>query len=147
MAEAITMAARIHSIYTTGKESFPAASGSAWYQPYVDYAYDNGILAAGDYFTDANAAIERASFAYIFSRALPAEALPAVNRVADGAIPDVDTDEDFVDNIYQLYRAGILAGSDSQGTFHPYTAISRAECAAIVSRMAESDNRVSFTLN
>ena len=78
--------------------------------------------------------------------ALPEEGLPPVNRVADDAIPDVPMTERFAGAVYKLYRAGILTGSDAAGTFRPQTGVTRAEAAAIVSRMAESGSRKSVTL-
>ena len=47
LAEAVAMAARIHSRYGSGIESF--AQGSPWYQVYVDYAVNNGLLSAGEF--------------------------------------------------------------------------------------------------
>ena len=52
----------------------------------------------------------------------------------------------YASPVYKLYRAGILTGGDAKGTFSPLTYITRAECATIVARMADSDNRVEFTL-
>ncbi len=43
--------------------------------------------------------------------------------------------------ILRLYRAGVLSGSDALGTFHPDRPISRAETAAIVSRVAQPGRR------
>lgn len=54
--------------------------------------------------------------------------------------------DSFADPVYKLYRAGILTGSDANGTFHPQTYITRAEASALVARMAGSANRVSFLL-
>ena len=145
VAEAITMAARIHSIYTTGSENF-VASGP-WYQVYLDYAYQNGIITKAYYNSDVNQKATRAQFAEIFANALPAEGLSPMNSVADNAIPDVKMSASYAASVYKLYRAGILAGGNAKGTFSPGTFITRAECAAIVSRMAESNNRVAFSLN
>lgn len=144
VAEAITMAARIHSIYTTGSENF-VASGP-WYQVYLDYAYQNGIITKAYYNSDVNQKATRAQFAEIFANALPADGLSPMNSVADNAIPDVKMSASYAASVYKLYRAGILAGGNAKGTFSPGTFITRAECAAIVSRMAESNNRVAFTL-
>jgi hypothetical protein len=44
LAETVTIAARIHSIHATGEEAF--AHGAPWYQVYVDYALNNGILSS-----------------------------------------------------------------------------------------------------
>lgn len=146
IAEAITMAARIHSIYTTGTESFVQKSGQAWYQVYLDYAYKNGIISQSDYTCDVSQKITRAKFAAIFAKALPSKALAAKNTVADGKIPDVPTSASYAAAVYQLYRAGIFSGSDEKGSFYPQKTISRAEAAAVVSRMADSDNRVAVSL-
>ena len=83
------------------------------------------------------------SMSVIVARALPDAALPAVNTVANGAIPDVYRSDT---GIYKLYRAGILAGSDSKGTFRPNAAITRAEVAAVLVRMADPNTRQLFTL-
>ena len=84
-AEAVTLAARMHQLHTTG--SVTLASGSpVWYQTYVDYAKANKIIGA-DY--DWTAPATRAGYMAIFANALPDDALAAINPVADGAIPDV----------------------------------------------------------
>lgn len=146
LAETITMAARIHSIYTYGEENFDQSTGGMWYQTYLDYAYNNGIIARKYYNTDVTKKATRAQFAEIFAKSLPEEALSAISSIADGAIPDVDTSDSYAQYVYLLYRAGILTGGDAMGTFSPQTFITRAEAATIVSRMAESDNRKQFTL-
>ena len=145
VAEAITMATRIHSIYSTGREDF--TQSGKWYQVYLDYALENGIIDQRCYESDVTQKATRAQFAEIFAKSLPAEALAEMNSVADDAIPDVKMSDSFAAFVYKLYRAGILTGSDANGTFNPQTYITRAEAAAIVSRMAESNNRVSITLN
>ncbi len=146
VAEAITMAARMHSIYTTGTENFDQSSGSAWYQCYLDYAYENGIIGYDYYNSDVTFAATRSEYAEIFANALPEEALAPINRILDGAIPDVNGKAWYAPSVYKLYRAGILTGGDANGTFAPDTYITRAESAAIVSRVASSDLRVSFSL-
>lgn len=145
IAEAIAMAARIHSIYTTGTDNF--TQDTPWYQCYLDYAYQNQIISYAYYNCDAKHKATRAQFAEIFAAALPDEALFAMNNIADNAIPDVKTKDSCSESIYKLYRAGILAGGDAKGTFSPGTFITRAECATIVARMADSDNRMSFSLS
>ena len=144
VAQAITMAARVHSIYTTGAESFQPSG--IWYQVYLDYAFQNGIISYAYYNSDVTQTATRARFAEIFANALPAEALSPINKVTEGAIPDVPASAYDAGHVYKLYRAGILSGSDVNGTFSPDSYITRQEAAAIVSRMAESSSRVKFTL-
>ena len=145
VAQAITMAARIHSQYTTGKESFGQSSGGAWYQPYVDYAKKNRII-DDQYDKLLNKKATRAQFADIFSKALPDKGLKKINTVPDRAIPDVSMKDSYAEGVYKLYRAGILSGNNSKGTFAPLSTITRAEAAAIVARMADEGQRVKVTL-
>ena len=147
LAEAITMAARIHSIYSTGSESFRQDSGEAWYRCYLDYAYENDVIDYSYYNRDPDVPATRAQYADIFAHALPAEALAEINAITDGAIPDVSLRNRYAASIYRLYRAGILTGGDEKGTFAPNDFITRAESAAIVSRMASSAYRVHFSLD
>ena len=140
VAQTITMAARLHSIYTTGTENF--VQSGTWYQTYVDYCKENGILARD--FDDYNAPAQRGDFAVILAAALPAEALGAINTVS--SIPDVAPSDENADAIYTLYRSGILTGNDAAGTFGPETSINRAAAAAILTRMADPTLRKQITL-
>ena len=145
LAEAITMAARIHSIYNTGSENF-VQSGDAWYQVYLDYAYKKNIINKSMVQTDVTRKATRSEFAAIFAKAMDNDGLYALNKVASGSIPDVSSKTANSTAIYKLYRAGVLTGSDGQHSFKPDSYITRAECAAIVSRMGESDNRILFSM-
>lgn len=140
IAEAITIAARVHSIYTTGTEDFE--QGAVWYQVYVDYAVENGILADGDFsVNDYSRAANRAEMVYIFAKALPEEELKSQNVVT--LLPDVDEDTIYFEFINLLYAAGVLSGSDEHGTFNPLNNITRAEAAAIISRVILPEARIS----
>lgn len=142
VAEAVKLAACLHSIYHTGSAEF--ASSSPWYQTYVDYALQNGILKAAR--SDYTQPASRAVFASVLAAALPAEALTAINTIADGAIPDVSMSASYADAVYLLYRAGVLTGSDSAGRFLPSSTIKRSEAAAIVTRMADPSLRRTISL-
>ena len=91
-----------------------------------------------------NAAVTRAEFVHIFHAA--ADDLREMNTVADNAIPDVKTGNAFAAKIYDFYRAGILTGSDVNGTFHPTDSIKRSEVATILIRMYDSSVRRSIIL-
>ena len=139
-AQAITMAARLHKIYTTGNGDF--AASSPWYKSYTDYAQSQKIISSAP--SSPNMALTRQEFAAILANALPDNALPQVNQIADGVLPDVYRSDTA---IYKLYRAGILTGNDSKGTFLPNSSISRAEAAAILVRMADPNSRMLLTLS
>ena len=141
VASALALACRLHSIYKTGEGTF--TQGDPWYQVYVDYAVNNGIITAGQ-FSDYNANATRAQFAAILAKALPDEALPAVNSVT--VLPDVADGASYLPSALLLYNAGILTGSDAAGSFRPDTTIQRSEVATIVTRMADQSLRRTFSL-
>ncbi|MBD5134126.1 MAG: redoxin domain-containing protein [Clostridiales bacterium] len=136
LAETITMAARIHSIYYNGSANFQ--QNTPWYSVYVDYAKQVGIITR-DY-TNYNVAATRAQFASIFAHALPASALAGINDIADGAFSDVSASHANAQEIYLLYRAGVLTGNG--GKFSPASSIRRSEAATIITRMALPNQRV-----
>lgn len=142
IAQAIKLACVLHATYYDSTIS-PSASGE-WYQSYVDYAKENGIIAAN--YADYNAAATRAQFAQIIGAALPEEALTQINDIEDGAIPDVQQSTNYGSTVYRLYRAGVFTGSGSTGAFYPNNSIKRSEVVAVVTRMADPSLRMSVTI-
>ncbi len=142
VAECVTIAARVHSIYHTGADSFQ--QGKPWYQVYMDYAVKNGLLVKER--TDCNDPVDRAFFTILMSRTLPAEALEPINEVPEGAIPDVKATGSCHDAMYLFYRAGILTGYDATGEAKPEKGLLRSEAAAILIRLVNPDARKTFTL-
>ena len=141
--ETMIIASRLHHIYNGGDGIF--VQGKPWYQVYVDYAVEEGIISEGQ-FPDYKAAASRSQFASILIKALPSDALSVINSIPDGSIPDLTQGHDYYDAVYTLYRAGILTGSDSAGSFKPNSSITRAEAAAIITRMADPATRKSLSL-
>lgn len=141
LGEAAALAARIHSIYTTGQEAF--TQGSPWYQVYVDYCKSNGILTWE--LGDMTAQATRAQFVQLLDAAVPRNVLPEYNIIDQGAIPDVDLSAPYAQAVYRFYRAGITGG-DTSGSFMPDKTITRAEVAAIVSRVADPELTVDTSL-
>ena len=137
VGQAIAMAARVRSIYRTGKSDF--TQGVPWYQVYVDYAIETGMIVDND-FSDYTRAATRAEMAFIFSRAIPRAEFPEVNVVI--SLPDVNNGTPYSDSILMLYKAGVLTGNDSKGTFNPGSNITRAEASAIISRIILPETRV-----
>jgi uncharacterized repeat protein (TIGR02543 family) len=142
-AEAVTLAARMHQLYTTGGITLDNGE-PVWYQSYVDYALENGIISNTNYDWDAPAT--RADYVAIFANALPEEALPFINEVADGSIPDVPMDHPQAAAIYKLYRVGILEGVDGDHYFLPDTNIKDCEIAVVAARMMNPEARVEFSI-
>ena len=142
VGEAVKLAACLHSIYETGAADF--TQGDPWWRVYADYCLEQGLIGA-DY-SDYSNAISRAQFAVLLSTALPDEALSVMNELDDGAIPDVRLSDDCGEAVYKLYRAGVLTGSDSEGTFRPATNLRRSEMAAIISRMVHVTERKTVSI-
>lgn len=142
VAEAVTMAARARNSYNGGTNNDFKAS-SVWYQTYVDYAIENGIIKKGD-FDRYDRVATRAEMAYIFAHALPDKGMKAINKVT--SLPDVDSNTKYSKEIFTLYNAGILTGSDTKGTFLPDNPITRSEAAAIITRITLSSERKTLNL-
>lgn len=70
--------------------------------------------------------------------------LPAINDIADNAVPDLAPRSD--QDVLGLYRAGILNGVDDQGTFMGAKTLTRAEAAAMLARVLKPELQLRFTL-
>ena len=141
LGEAVTLAARLNSIYHTGKAEF--AETTPYYQAYAEYAIHHKIIANhGDYSRPAT----RSQLAALMHSALPPEAYPQINTIPDYIINDVVPGSEHGEAIYTLYRAGILSGSDRFGTFHPDQPITRAEVSALLVRVASPGSRLNIKL-
>ena len=145
LAQTICMAARIHSIYYNDGYNFAAVNGEPWFMPYVRYMKANGLLAP-KYDLTRNTGINydqealRVQFAEILSTSLPDDQLAAVKVTTSISDVPVNSGEARFEAVYQLYDAGVLTG-DGTG-FKPWQTITRAEVAAVVSRMGDVTLRV-----
>ena len=156
VGEAAAVAARLLSLYELGDaESGPAAfdAGGAWYAPYVRYLQSRSVI--GQEFEGLyTAAATRAQMAHIIARILPEKELPEINAEAVSVgyatrkyIQDVDDYTPYQQEILQLYKWGIVSGSDAEGNFRPDSAITRAEYAALLTRLADPELRVQLDWN
>ena len=140
LGEVVTLAARLHKQYWTGSDEFTASSGQAWYTPYVTYAKQAGILEE-DY--DYTAYATREEFVHILARALPEEELSAISETGYRDASSIR----WRDDAQLLTSAGVITGVREQGAlwFKPQNQITRAEVAAIMTRMALPQLRVAGT--
>ncbi len=136
LAEIITLAARIHSILK-GTDIDMTAGDGTWYGPYVAYLETQIGLGFNEGFSPASTA-NRYEFIYLLNVVMSEDLLTPINDIT--ALPD--TSEDF---ILTFYNAGILTGTDDYGTFSPDNSLTRAEAAAMISRIARDTLRISFT--
>lgn len=137
ICEAIKLACMVHrNLYD---KEFRFVQEEPWYQVYVDYAIEHGIV-TGDDFGNLELSVTRAEMTSIFSNSVELDNLLPINTVI--SIPDVAESDMYGKEIYALYRAGVLQGSDSLGTFNPSSNITRAEAATIISKIAIEDQRI-----
>ena len=138
VAQAIKLAAALYQMDNQGKVTL-ANGAEDWYSTYVDYAVAHEIIEV--FYKDYTAAqmnvpVSRSEFVHIFFGAM--NNYKAINTVGDNAIPDVKTADQYGEEIYTFYRAGIVIGSDTKGTFYPNTSIKRSEVATILIRMYDT---------
>ena len=136
VAEAITIASRVSSIYYG--DTIAEAEGK-WYQKNINYALSKGIIGNGQ-FDSYDRPAKRHEVAALFANALPGEEYYPNNAITE--IPDVDKNASYYKDLLTLYRAGVLMGNDVAGTFKPDANITRAETAAIINRAALPEKRL-----
>lgn len=143
-AQITVITARLHSLLRGGDGVLPsAAEGAAWYQSAADYLQancgDESVLyTLKNLKRNANEPCSRLTFVKTLTGVLP-EALPEINTV-NVVIDTGDTD------VAAFYRAGILNGSDAYGTFHESGSLTRGAAAAMLARLADPAQRLTFTL-
>ena len=149
VAQTLKLAACMHQLYYEGAVTIENSPTQPWYQSYVDYCLDKGIISApyGDY----KAAATRKVFIEIFYKALPESEYKAINDIAEGSIGDIRENASWVDAVYTFYRAGILTGYTKNDVYNAHdfgsgSTITRAEVATIMNRMFDAKARVSFTI-
>ena len=140
-ASVITIAARLHSIYKSDNAKFDSGS-SNWYEPYINYAVNNGIC---DSDINPKDIATRSFFVGILGNAVDDSILQQKNKISSDALSDVSGW--YSNTVYAFYRAGILCGNDEYGTFAPDSHITRAEVAAIVMRLVKPSERLEISLS
>lgn len=139
LSEAIKMAAVVHATCNNQTISFSASDGGKWYDAYLNYCVKNRIVSSDEY-SSLDAYATRAQIAHIFAKATSDFAV--VNDIDYDYISDVSERSEYADEILALYRAGILTGDERTRAFRPSYTITRAEAAAIISRVALPTTRI-----
>ena len=131
-AECVTLAARVGAILR-GETIRPAQPGEPWWEPYREYRFPSG--GGGVSYEGAT----RWDFLFmLYLYVYEAGLLEPINAIT--ALPD--SDEAMV---LAYYNAGILTGTDEYGSFQGGKGLTRAEAAAMVSRIIRPGLRLSFT--
>lgn len=134
VAQAITLAARIHS----ATRNYPIdGSDGPWYQTYLDYCQNHSLLynyEIPDLEARLNDKVTRLDTLRILS---VAASLPCLgwNEEETAVVPDVDRDSEYGSLVYDWYRAGIITGDAGTHNFRPDSTITRGEMAAILCRL------------
>ena len=104
-----------------------------------------GIIYSGEY-KNYSAAASRGQIAAIFANSLPAEVLRPINKIEieNTDVTEQVSDEDMINAIYVLYCAGILTGYQD-ATLRPNDPVTRAQIAAVSTRMVDPDLRVAVS--
>ena len=141
VAECAAVAARIRASLTG--EAIPGVTplpGETlpWYQQYLGYM-SSADATLTPMLAHPEEPCSRLQYLLLLNAALPSEQqlLNAINSIT--SLPDTDDD-----TILKFYNAGILTGVDEQGTFDGDKPLTRAECAAMVSRIVRPELRKSF---
>lgn len=142
LAEATAISVRIYRRYHGIADPITTTDGEDWYAPYITLAREYGILPAD--WTDYTAPITRIRAASLMYNTLPTQELGAINQVA--AIPDVAASVSGYQQVLALYNAGVLTGNDKYGNFTPAAYLTRAQFAAMTTRLIDPDYRQKFTL-
>lgn len=141
VAECAAVAARIREKLTgeaiPGVTSLPGET-LPWYQQYLGYM-GSADAKLTPMLTHPEEPCSRMEYLQLLNAALPSGQglLSAINSIT--SLPDTS---DSV--VLSFYNAGILTGVDEQGTFDGGKSLTRAECAAMVSRVVRPELRQSF---
>lgn len=141
VAECAAVAARIRENLTG--EAIPGVTplpGETlpWYQQYLGYM-NSADAALAPLLSRPEEPCSRGEYLQLLNAALPAEQglLSAINSIT--TLPDTN---DAV--VLSFFNAGILTGVDEYGTFDGGKTLTRAEAAAMVSRIVRPELRQSF---
>lgn len=143
IAELVTFAARVRSAYYYGDAEYGAGlhTGSGeWYVKYADYLKAEGVIGT-ELDGRMSGSASRSLTAHILANTLPESELDNINGDAVNKgylsgkfITDVSGDT-YEADIIRLYISGICTGVGDTGDFYPANTITRAEFAAMLTRL------------
>lgn len=143
VGEVVKLAAYLESQANEDDFHLQPITAKPWYSASVAYCIATGIIKSGE-FSDYTRPVTRGEMVRILSATTLARRLPQVNDRdwVKANVPDVAEGDYAADAVYDFYAKGLLQGTDGAMTFRPEGQLSRAEAAAVVSRMARAEQRV-----
>lgn len=141
LCEAVKLAAVVHSIYTGDNYPFDQTAGDHWFDTYMDYAVQAGILYDWE-FGELTQPATRLQMANLFCRAIPQLELEGTPTDHQLSPSDIGGElERYQWSVRNLYWHGVLRGADQDGNFYPNRTITRAEAATILVRLVLPERR------
>ncbi len=139
LVEVIKMASVVHNIYNGGDgESAFKKEAAKWHEPYVYYAFDT-YLPNGVRFGGYESPSSKGNLAFVLGSSVPSDEFYTIRTMA--YIPGLPTSYDYYNLTMTLFKAGILSGNSKYGHYNPDALVTRAEAAAILSRIIDSSLR------
>lgn len=138
IAESVALMSRLYDIYNGGSGTFEQSS--PWFIAYDNYAAAHDLDAFGlpGNSEHWNSHPTRELFIDLVSQAIPMSEFQIINDVCTTE----PTGDDFVDRLMRLFNAGVITGKSDGTGFDGGSAITRAEVAAILTRMIIPSQRV-----
>jgi len=134
-AECVTLAARVGATLR-GEAIRDKLAGEAWWVPYNDYLFPDG----GSIDFPDRAAGRWQFLILLYDYVEGAGLLTPINNISK--LPDTDIPDEAV--ALKYYNAGILTGVDKYGTLETWKSLTRAEAAAMISRIVRPELRKTF---
>ena len=122
-------------LYKFSGDQLPASQG-AWYQGYVDWAENAGLVPAEMAGFNPDAAITRQDMAALFGNFLNAYDHPGQPSAGEPSFADAGSIADYAaDGVTLCYQMGLMSGKDGN-LFDPLATATRAEVAVTMTNMA-----------
>ncbi len=143
VAQAIAVAARMYALYN--KNSINTDGSGPWYEPYIAYAANHGLLndALKNTANPDKVNATRAQAAYLFYGVL-SKAEPTPQYINTSTIPDLDeVPVDYGNAVANMYKLGIFTGMED-GNFVGNADVTRAQISVIISRILDPSYRIPY---
>lgn len=135
----LTLMARVHYL-----EKHPNVTLKSVPKDTVKYCIDNGIF--DDCLENYDVPLTRGAFAYLVTNAIKDKNMLEINNIADGVIPDVESDYFYKDAVYKCYKYGLICGVDGKGTFDTETPITVYQTFIVLNRVMNPNLRQAVSL-
>ena len=128
--------------YLYGEELAAMPKAATWYGNAYTLLLNKGILKKTDFNNGKlEVAMSRQEMAYVLAKAADAQGKAPDSLVATSKIPDYNSiSSSYKDSVVKAYSMGLIAGTDSKGTFNPYGTLNRAQASTVIYRLVNFKN-------